>query len=57
MEMACDMFGAAKALALAGLRMSLGEGAELRSAFFLRFYGEDFAPEVRARLADRLRGD
>lgn len=56
-EMACDMFGSAKALAVAGLRLrSVGlSGSELRGALFVRFYGGDFTPEARARAETHLR--
>ncbi len=50
--MGCDMFDAAKAIALAGLRP--GEGDSVRAALFLRFYGSDFDVRTRERILDRL---
>ncbi len=57
LEMAGDMFAAAKALALGGIWARFGdlEPAELRVQLFLRLYGNDFAPEQRKRLEARLR--
>ncbi len=56
-EMACEMFGSAKALALAGLRLhSAGPSdSDVRSALFIRLYGGDLSPESRARAEAHLR--
>lgn len=56
-EMACEMFGSAKALALAGLRLhSTGPSdSDVRIALFVRFYGGDLSPENRARAEAHLR--
>jgi hypothetical protein len=56
-EMACDMFGAAKALSMASLRMEWGARGEpeLREAFFLRLYSSDLTPEAGARAVASLR--
>jgi hypothetical protein len=56
--MGASMFDAAKAMALAGIRRDhpdLGE-AEVRRALFLRFYGDDFDPAQRERIADWIAG-
>lgn len=54
--MAGRMFGAAKTLALAGIRMRYGDlsPADLRRHLFLRFYGSDFTPSQVQRILDHL---
>lgn len=46
LRMGCEMFSAAKELALAGLRHQLGDvdPGEIRRHLFKRLYGSDFAP-------------
>ncbi len=52
LHMGADMFDTARELAIAGLR---AEGVEdLRAALFLRFYGDEFEPQERARIVERL---
>ena len=54
MMMASRMFDAARAMVLASLPPDLTE-AERRVALFLRIYGDDFDPETRERICNRLR--
>jgi hypothetical protein len=59
MRMGASMFSTARVVAIASLRArepSMSEPA-LRRALFLRFYGVDFDPEERERIAARLGGD
>jgi len=54
-EMACSMFGAAKAMALAGLQTAPHEQRSgERVALFLRFYGADLPEDVRACVVAHL---
>lgn len=54
-EMACSMFGAAKAMALAGLRIApLQQPTGERAALFLRIYGADFPEDVRRSVVAHL---
>ena len=57
LEMTCSMFGSAKALALAGIRLRGGRGSpqDEQSALFIRFYGGDFTREERASVVAHLR--
>lgn len=54
--MACRMFTTARALAAAGIRDRFGDlpRAEFRRQMFLRFYGNDFPPEERDKIADAV---
>lgn len=54
MRMGASMFDAARAMALAGIRRDHPElgAAGIRRALFLRFYGDDFDPAQRERIAD-----
>jgi len=54
LRMACRMFTTAKTLAKAGLEAEHGllERGALRRQIFLRFYGADFPPAARDRIAD-----
>ena len=58
LAMAGRMFGAAKTLALAGIRMRYGDlsPAALRRQIFLRFYGADFTPSQAQRILERIAG-
>jgi hypothetical protein len=54
-EMACSMFGTAKALALAGLRAERdGIRNGERVALFLRFYGAEFPEGTRSSVVAHL---
>jgi len=53
LRMGCDMFEAAKALALAGLREQGGDCPQ--ENLFLRLYGADFSPEDRERIVAQIR--
>jgi hypothetical protein len=57
LAMACRMFSAAKALALASIPKdeTLSPG-EIKAFLFLRFYGEDFGEEDRQRIVAQLKG-
>ncbi len=57
LEMASEMTSAARILMREGIRLehgSLDEG-ELRVQMFLRLYGDEFAPERRQRIIERIR--
>ena len=56
-RMACGMFDAAKALAIAGLRLTTPgiSEADLRVAVFERFYGRDVDPSQRPAILERIR--
>jgi hypothetical protein len=51
--MGLDMFAMAGRMMLAGLRAE--SQYRLRERVFLRLYGNDFAPEERSRIVDRIR--
>ena len=55
LRMASSMFATAKAMALASFG-NIGE-QEKRVRLFLRFYGNDFDAETKARLVARIRED
>jgi hypothetical protein len=56
LAMACDMFTTAKAFARAGiLRDGPLPESEIRCRLFLRFYGNDFSEEERAKILAELR--
>ena len=52
LQMGCDMFDTAKAIAIAGLRPS--ERGCAQAALFQRFYRDDFDPVTRERILARL---
>jgi hypothetical protein len=56
-EMAGDMFAAAKAMMIAGIRARSGDlpPEELRAALFLQLYGSEFDELRRARIVELLR--
>ena len=56
MRMGCEMFSAAKELAMAGIRRELGrdDPREMRRRLFVRFYGADFTPEETERILRHL---
>jgi hypothetical protein len=53
LRMGCDLFMAARSLALAGLRAE--SPGDLPARLFLRFYGRDFGPDQRAAIVGRIR--
>jgi hypothetical protein len=53
LRMGCDLFMAARRLALAGLRAE--SPGDLPARLFLRFYGRDFDSHQRAAIVDRIR--
>ena len=57
LAMATGMFEAAKKLALAGLRAQYGglSPADLREKLFLRFYGDEYSEEEKARIVKAIR--
>jgi hypothetical protein len=57
-EMATSMFGSAKQVARAGIRMELGDipESEMRRLLFLRFYGDDFSDVQTAAILRVIRG-
>ncbi len=56
LKMGCSMHAAAQALAKASLsqRYPGAHAAKLKRLLFLRFYGADFEPEERKRIASAL---
>jgi hypothetical protein len=52
LKMGCEMFTAARALAIAGIRAEHGnlDERELRKKLFLRFYASDFTEEEKSRI-------
>ena len=56
-RMACEMFGLARALAVAGIRTADPgiDEASLRVKLFERFYWDDFSPVERDRIIANLR--
>ena len=55
LAMACRMFSAAKALALAGMtEREIESAGGVRAALFLRFYGRDFSEAERAKIVAHL---
>jgi len=58
-EMACAMFGTAKALVLAGARMESGRSDAItdRHILLLRLYGTDLDEQVRGRIEAALRAE
>jgi hypothetical protein len=56
LKMGCSMYAAARALAKAGLlqRYPRVHPAELKRLLFLHFYGAEFEPEQRNRIASAL---
>lgn len=52
LRMGCEMFSAAKELAMAGIRKELGrdDPKEMRRRLFYRFYGTDFTAEESERI-------
>lgn len=56
LEMACDMFSTARALAIAGLKAKDPElsGRSLKRALFVRFYRGDLPPERLAAVGEKL---
>lgn len=53
LKIGCDLFTAAKRLALVGL---LEESSEfVQERLFERFYGRDFSPDQRIRIQARIR--
>lgn len=57
LAMACRMFGAAKALALAGIqrRTDRPPSQDSREALFLKFYGHEFDARETKRILSHLR--
>ena len=57
MAIACDMFTAGRALALAGLLAATPNlhGAALKVALFRRLYGPDLSPDDIERITAQLR--
>ena len=53
LRMGCDLFMAARRLALAGLQA--GSPGDLSARLFLRFYARDFSPHQRAAIVERIR--
>ena len=53
LRMGCDLFMAARRLALAGLQAE--SPGDLPARLFQRFYGRDFSPLERAAIAERIR--
>ena len=53
LRMGCDLFMAARRLALAGLQAQSPD--DLPARLFLRFYGRDFSPHQRAAIVERIR--
>ena len=55
--MGCEMFETSRAFVQAGLAAQAPwkNESELRVRLFLRFYGQDFPPEERARVVEALR--
>ncbi len=53
LRMGCDLFMAARCLALAGLQAQSPD--DLPARLFLRFYGRDFSPHQRAAIVERIR--
>lgn len=58
LRMGCEMFSAAKELAMAGIRKELGrdDPTEMRRRLFFRFYGSDFTPEESERILRNIEG-
>jgi hypothetical protein len=56
MKMASSMFATARALVVASVleREPTASAATVRQALFQRFYGAEFGPAERARIAERL---
>ena len=56
LKMGCSMHATARALAVASLSHEHpgSDSAELKGRLFLRFYGADFEPEQRKRIAAAL---
>jgi hypothetical protein len=54
LHMGCAMFDAARALALANLRLLSQSDDELRGRLFVRTYGGDFDPDTAQRIAEWL---
>lgn len=52
LRMGCEMFTAAKELAMAGIQREMGrdDPREMRRRLFTRFYGTDFTPEETQRI-------
>ena len=59
LQMASEMFSAARILMREGIRMQLGpiDEGELRVQMFLRLYGDEFSLERRQRIIERIRHD
>ena len=55
--MASEMFSAARILMREGIRLERGplDEGELRVQMFLRLYGDEFGPERRKRIIERIR--
>jgi hypothetical protein len=56
LRMGCSMYATAQALAKASIsrRHSGAHPAELKRLFFFHFYGADFEPQIRKRIASAL---
>jgi hypothetical protein len=56
LKMGCSMFATARALAKAGLLQKHPDAgpAELKRLLFLHFYGDDFTPKQRHRIASAI---
>ncbi|HEU4402353.1 MAG TPA: hypothetical protein VFT43_09625 [Candidatus Polarisedimenticolia bacterium] len=54
LRMGCDLFMAARRLALAGLKAESPH--DLPARLFLRFYGREFSPGHQAAIVARIRG-
>lgn len=57
LEMASEMASAARIVMREGIRLEHGalEEGELRVQMFLRLYGDEFDPERRKRIIERIR--
>jgi len=55
-RMGCEMFDAARALAIAGIKAEFGDldERELRRKLFLRLYGSDFSEKQKAKILAKL---
>jgi hypothetical protein len=53
LRMGCDLFMAARRLALAGLQAESPD--DLSARLFLRFYSRDFSPQQRSAIVERIR--
>jgi hypothetical protein len=55
-RMGCEMFSAAKELAVIGIRREMGydDPKEMRRRLFLRFYGTDFTQKETERILEHL---